>query len=303
MFQAKFKKLISVLLFSFCVIQPYGPAKANETIHIDRIDKSFELRQAVAEDLDQIIFEYSHMSEQDSKQLLQFPENALRNIFKKAIEKGQMYVAIELPGRTVRSFLKTYVVSAGEESQSILKELEWALAPHRKRRALHAYGESEAENSKKFLASRVDVLEGGSIEPEYELDFERQLLIYFGSALTKEGYRGFGLNAKLLEYAVGSLRPKITQTVAKMARFEEIDLVYGQAQANLSNYSMIWPFVHAIKKWVNDQPGCVQSVRYMSYSAFQPDVSYDPLQGVVFKMVQSAEKEGALNIVAIKMAR
>jgi hypothetical protein len=212
------------------------------------LNAEFSYRLAEDRDVEELCELYHEFVDDDKQKLVVFSPDVQRSIIQENIEKQRLFLSYDNDAKCIVSFLKMYVVPS-EELSDIL-EHELCLTT-----------ENQLTKDVCYFLPIEDILHENELMPLSAINSEdanvfalekpvKGILrngtqdscayIYYGSAYTKQNYRGSGINTMLQRVAMGSLRNQFSAN-----RF--VVLLYGQVNENVSSCGMIRVFSDAIR--------------------------------------------------------
>jgi hypothetical protein len=178
----------------------------------------FNCRQATLEDIPALMQLLDNEAAQERDKIVILPKRFRESAFEQAIRKGRFFVAVALENECdtsrIVAFKKLYYVTEPDELREILHD------------ELRCLGYMPVDQVTLDAATLQPVARSAPTGSAADT-----LYIYTGSDFTLVDYRGYGINARLTEYALDSVRAAVI-TAIERNNYSHMSLVYGLTKAN-----------------------------------------------------------------------
>lgn len=232
----------------------------------------FDVNFAVESDIDNIANIIDKEAQKESKRLVILPKKFQKDILKKTITNNRLFVAKDISGKDnpIAGYKKLFILD-GDEKEEVLRD------------EIRCVGQLPVCQANITQKSEF----GESISrSKVKSDYCDTLAIYTGGDYTLPEFRGKGVNSKLIDFALKSLKPEILEKI-KDKKIKFLSLVYGITKFNCGkvpgdkedrSYHIAKAFIEFIKS-LNAQVDNFSAdnivLNYKRYPSFMPTFDYN----------------------------
>lgn len=237
------------------------------------------LRLAQPDDLEAVLSVYQEMTEVDKKSVITFPEIYQRTFLQESIRQRHLFVAITPRGK-VAALLKLFLVKDEATAKHIASN-ELRLAPSLQLpapvlREVRLFYSKTEELGNYAIPLRTVTLQNNILLPPAALDVTKTAIIYCGSCLARQEYRGCGLATHLEAFAFNSVCAEVKMHLKKFSA-DRICLLFGKVHQTYSHQGLIRSFMSFIatsSEFMKKRVGVI--LRSWSFLANLPSFKLSP---------------------------
>jgi hypothetical protein len=238
-----------------------------------------EFRQAVETDVPELLNLINTQAIQDKDKIVIVPEKFRQASLEKAIKAGRIFVACQL---VKKDEFKSSSTSQSSRSTS-------QIVGYKKLFVLHDATEKAETLKDELCCAGAEQIHSGFVNAQNAFNTQNlqvpknlfDFCIYNGADFTLKSHRGQGINNKLTNAALKSIKPELEKAIGRDKTLQYLTVVYGVTEANAGEKPGIAPdrmipISKSVRTFVQDlkKDLAQQSLMHFRFNAVMP--TFDP---------------------------